>query len=163
VTQVFLALGGNLGDRLANLRAAVAALNAHGLQVRTSSSIWETEPVPADQPAYLNAVVSIETDVEPHDLLDILKEIEAALGRRPGRRWGPRPVDLDILFYGAERFESARLTIPHLGIASRHFVLAPLAEVLPGPLPILAESAQALLDQLPPAGLLEIVAPSLIP
>ncbi|WP_322796056.1 2-amino-4-hydroxy-6-hydroxymethyldihydropteridine diphosphokinase, partial [Tepidiforma sp.] len=96
---------------------------------------------------FLNAAVLAETDLPPHDLLALLKRIEHDLGRRPGRRWGPRPIDLDILFYGDLRLDAEDLTIPHPRIAERAFVLAPLAEVLPGPLPVLGQTAADLLAQ----------------
>lgn len=146
MTSVVIALGANLGDRAANLRAALGHLDAAGVVVRRRSSIWETPPVPSDQPAFLNAVVAAETTREPGDLLHVLKRIEYDLGRRPGRRWGPRPIDLDILFYGDLRLDTPELTIPHPRIAERAFVLAPLAEVADGPLPIFGRSAAELLD-----------------
>lgn len=150
---VVIALGSNLGDRAGNLRAAVAALEEAHLTVTSRSSIWETAPVPADQPAFLNAVVTAETWRSPSDLLDVLKEIEHRLGRRPERRWGPRPIDLDILFYGRERVDTPELNIPHASILERSFVLAPLAEVLPGALPHLGVTAAAGLRALGAEGL----------
>ena len=155
MSRVVLALGGNLGDRVANLKAGVAELRRLGIDPLRFSSVWETEPVPADQPAYLNAVIVVETNLQPEDLLVELKGIESSLGRQPSRRWGPRPIDLDILFYDDLRLDSELLTIPHPRIAERPFVLAPLAEVMAGPLPILGESAATLLAALPAAGLLE--------
>jgi 2-amino-4-hydroxy-6-hydroxymethyldihydropteridine diphosphokinase len=153
VTAVVISLGSNLGDRLANLRAAVQLLGEGGIAVTASSSVWETAPVPADQPAFLNAVVTAETDLSPHDLLAALKRIEHALGRRPERRWGPRPADLDILFYGNKSVHTPALVIPHPAIAQRSFVLAPLSEVLTGPLPLLGQSATQLLALVGHAGL----------
>jgi 2-amino-4-hydroxy-6-hydroxymethyldihydropteridine diphosphokinase len=147
MTRVAIALGSNLGDRLGNLRAAIAALEAAGIAVVRRSFAWETPPVPADQPPFLNAAVLAETDLPPAALLAELKTIEHALGRRPGRRWGPRPIDLDILFYGELRLEAPELTIPHPRIAERAFVLAPLAEILEGPLPVLGASALDLLER----------------
>ena len=147
MTRVAIALGSNLGDRLSNLRAAIAALEAAGIAVVRRSFAWETPPVPADQPPFLNAAVLAETDLPPAALLAELKAIEHALGRRPGRRWGPRPIDLDILFYGELRLEAPELTIPHPRIAERAFVLAPLAEILEGPLPVLGASALELLER----------------
>jgi len=147
MTRVAIALGSNLGDRLGNLRAAIAALEAAGIAVVRRSFAWETPPVPADQPSFLNAAVLAETSLPPAALLAELKAIEHALGRRPGRRWGPRPIDLDILFYGDLRLEAPELTIPHPRIAERAFVLAPLAEILEGPLPVLGASALDLLER----------------
>ena len=146
MTRVILALGSNLGDRLANLRAAVAMLEAAGVVVGAKSEVWETAPVPADQPPYLNAALVAETGLEPLDLLRELKRIEFDLGRREGRRWGPRPIDLDILFFGDMTMESETLTIPHPRIAERAFVLAPLTDIVDGPLPVLGRTAAELLE-----------------
>lgn len=146
MTRVIIALGSNLGDRLGNLRAAVTMLEAAGLAIHEKSEVWETAPVPADQPPYLNAALAAETDLEPLELLAELKRIERALGRRPGRRWGPRPIDLDILFYAGLAMESETLTIPHPGIAGRAFVLAPLADIEDDPLPVLGQRAAELLE-----------------
>ncbi len=150
---VVIALGSNLGDRAGNLRAAVAALEEKHIAVTSRSSIWETAPVPADQPAFLNAVVTAETWRSPSSLLGVLKEIEHRLGRRPERRWGPRPIDLDILFYGREQVDTPELTIPHASILERSFVLAPLAEILPGELPHLGMTATEALGRVETAGL----------
>lgn len=147
MSTVLLALGSNLGDRRANLRAALAALEEAGVTVTRTSFAWETPPVPADQPPFLNAAAAAETSLEPPALLAALKQIERALGRRPARRWGPRPIDLDILFYDGVRLDTPDLTIPHPRIAERAFVLAPLSEVWDGPLPLLGETALALLGR----------------
>ncbi len=153
VTPVVIALGSNLGDREANLRASLRALEDEGVRVTRRSSVWETAPVPADQPAFLNAVVAAETWLLPGELLQLLKRIEHQLGRRPERRWGPRPIDLDILFYGNERIETTDLTVPHISIIERSFVLAPLAEVVPGDLPVLGVRAAAALARTGSEGL----------
>lgn len=146
MTAAYLALGSNLGDRLANLRAAVAALEERGIAVTARSTVWETPPVPTDQPPFLNAAVAVETSLEPAALLRELKAIEHALGRRPGPRWGPRPIDLDILFFGDERIDTPVLTVPHPRLAERPFVLAPLSDIARGPLPVLGRTALELLD-----------------
>ncbi|MCZ2112109.1 MAG: 2-amino-4-hydroxy-6-hydroxymethyldihydropteridine diphosphokinase [Dehalococcoidia bacterium] len=156
MTRVVIALGANLGDRLANLRAAVHVLQVSGVAVDTWSSVWETPPVPADQPAFLNAVIAGETALDPEPLLDLLKQIEWERGRRPSRRWGPRPIDLDILFYGDSAYESERLTIPHPRIAERGFVLVPLAEVVSDPLPVIGRTALELLAQVNTEGIIRI-------
>ena len=147
MTRIYLALGSNLGDRLANLRAAVADLNERGIAVTARSSVWETPPVPAGQPPFLNAAVAAETALDPPSLLRELKAIEHALGRRPGPHWGPRPIDLAILFYGDQHIETAELTVPHPRIAERAFVLAPLSDITRGALPAFALSAVDLLEQ----------------
>lgn len=147
MTRVCLALGSNLGDRLANLRAAIASLDERGIAVTARSSAWETPPVPAGQPPFLNAAVAAETALDPPSLLRELKAIEHALGRRPGPHWGSRPIDLDILFYGDVRIETPELTIPHPRIAERAFVLAPLSDITSGPLPVIALAAIDLLER----------------
>ena len=152
MAAVVIALGSNLGDRLANLRAAVAELKASGVTVQRCSSAWETEPVPAGQPFFLNAVIVGETHLAPLPLLSLLKTIEQGMGRTEGARWGPRPIDLDILFYDELSMDSETLTIPHARIAERAFVLAPLAEVVTGALPVLGRSAAAMLAALDATG-----------
>lgn len=146
MTDIVIALGTNLGDRLAHLRDAVFELESAGIDVTARSGVWETDPVPPGQPPYLNAVVTAWTDLTPLDLLDALKDIEQRLGRTETYRWGPRVIDLDILFYGDERVDEPTLTIPHARIAERGFVLAPLAEVVAGELPVLGGRAVALLE-----------------
>lgn len=148
MTRAVLALGSNLGDRLRNLRAAVARLPEEGVAVIARSGVWETPPVPADQPPYLNAALIVETELPPLELLAALKRIESAMGRRPERRWGPRPLDLDILFYGEERVDLPSLQVPHPRILERAFVLAPLSDVFPEPMPHLALTPQAALASL---------------
>ena len=142
---VFLALGANLGDRLANLRSAVTMLEQAGLHVTARSEVWETAPEPAGQPAYLNGAVVAETELAPLELLALAKRIERDLGRRPSRRWGPRPADVDILFYGDLEVESETLTIPHPRIAERPFVLAALSDVWVGALPVFGKTVAELL------------------
>lgn len=161
--DVVLALGSNLGDRLGNLRAAVAALERGGCEVTVASSVWETEPVPPGQPKYLNAVIRARCPQRPRDLLALAKAIERELGRRSGPRWGPRPIDIDILFYGEERVSEPDLEIPHPRIAERAFVLLPLEEVWPGPLPLLGEPADALLARIGRSGAVRLDEPLLSP
>ncbi len=150
MTTVVIALGSNLGDRVGNLRRACSQLGAAGVAITARSSIWETAPVPADQPAFLNAVVVAETALGARELLVAAKAIEFRLGRRASRHWGPRPIDIDILFYGDTGIDSDDLVVPHPRSAERSFVLAPLAEAWPGVLPVLGLRA---LDLLEPTGL----------
>ena len=129
-----LGLGSNVGDRRANLQAAVDALPAHGVQVVASSSVYDTEPVGEvlDQPEFLNAVVGVETSLEPEVLLDACKAVERELGRQVGGvRHGPRPIDVDVLLLGDVAFASERLRLPHAEVTSRRFVLVPLLELSP--------------------------------
>jgi len=130
---VFVGLGSNLGDRRANLEAAVEKLAREpGVRVVRRSSLYETEPVGvADQPWFLNAVLEIETKLAAGELLRTLKRIERELGRRPGRRWGERLIDLDLLLYGEQPLAEPDLTVPHPEMWRRLFVLVPLAELAP--------------------------------
>jgi 2-amino-4-hydroxy-6-hydroxymethyldihydropteridine diphosphokinase len=129
----YLGLGSNVGDRRANLQAAVDALPRHGAIVLACSSTYDTDPVGLvlDQPSFLNACVRIETALGPEELLDACKTIERELGRdvEGGVRHGPRPIDVDLLLLGDEPCASERLTIPHAQVTSRRFVLIPLLEL----------------------------------
>ncbi len=128
----YLGLGSNEGDRLTNLRAARQAL-AERLEVVGASSVYETAPQGdvLGQPDFLNAVLAIETELAPLDLLDACKDVERELGRAPGgARHGPRAIDVDLLLLGETRLQTERLTLPHPEIAARRFVLEPLLEVM---------------------------------
>jgi 2-amino-4-hydroxy-6-hydroxymethyldihydropteridine diphosphokinase len=144
-----LGLGSNVGDRRANLQAAVDALPGQGVRVLASSSVYETEPVGEvlDQREFLNACLRIETALDPEALLDACKAVERDLGRETEGpsyvRHGPRPIDVDVLLLGDERHDSARLTLPHPQVRSRRFVLVPLLELDPG-LPFAAGALEAL-------------------
>jgi 2-amino-4-hydroxy-6-hydroxymethyldihydropteridine diphosphokinase len=131
MSVIYLALGTNLGDRLANLRAAIDAL-APSVLHRQSSRIYETLPWGyTDQPAFLNMAVKCETDLEPESLLKRLKQIEVRVGRVESFRWGPRLIDVDILFYDDLILNTPPLVIPHPRLHERAFVLVPLADIAP--------------------------------
>ena len=128
----YLGLGSNVGDRLANLRAARDALGRHGVEVLAESSVYETAPQGevTDQPDFLNACLRVRTALGPEELLDASKTVERELGRTPGGvRHGPRPIDVDVLLLGNLEFRSERLTLPHPEVTSRRFVLEPLLEL----------------------------------
>jgi 2-amino-4-hydroxy-6-hydroxymethyldihydropteridine diphosphokinase len=130
----YLGLGSNVGDRIANLRAARDALGGRGVTVVASSSVYETEPQGEvlDQPDFLNAALRIETALGPEELLDACKAVERELGRElGGPRHGPRPIDVDLLLLGEASYESERLRLPHREVLTRRFVLAPLVELDP--------------------------------
>ena len=132
MTNVFLGIGGNLGERRAMLRSAVAEIRGVLEDVRVSS-LYETAAWGVtDQPAFLNAVVRGRTSLPPLELLDALQAIENELGRVRGRRWGARVIDIDILLYGAEVIDEPRLTVPHPLMTQRGFVLRPLADLAAG-------------------------------
>jgi 2-amino-4-hydroxy-6-hydroxymethyldihydropteridine diphosphokinase len=128
----YLGLGSNVGDRRANLQAAVEALPGHGVAVLASSSTYDTDPVGEilDQPSFLNACIRVQTDLDPEGLLDACKAVERELGRQAGGpRHGPRPIDVDLLLLGDVTYESARLKLPHEQVLARRFVLIPLLEL----------------------------------
>jgi len=133
-TTAYVGLGSNLEHPETQLRSAVEALASHPrIEVMAKSSFYRNPPMgPQAQPDFLNAVVQIETDLEPEALFDVLVGIENAHGRiRQVERWGPRTLDLDLLVYDEEIIETERLTVPHPGIPDRSFVLKPLAEIAP--------------------------------
>lgn len=128
---IYLSLGSNLGDRLSNLQNAIVNLSPK-VQLVTQSSIYETEPWGySDQPAFLNQVIKAETALDPIELLTFLKDVEVLMGRQETFRFGPRLIDIDILFYDDLILETTNLTIPHPRIGERAFVLVPLAEIAP--------------------------------
>ena len=132
--RAYVALGSNLGDSRQHLLDAIEALAAlPQTAVTARSRIYRTPPWGVtDQPDFLNAVVALETALEPHDLLDALLAIERAAGRqRNGERWGPRTLDLDLLHVADQTVNDDRLTLPHPHIADRAFVLLPLHDVAP--------------------------------
>ena len=127
---IYLSLGSNVGDREANLRAAIAALEDARVRVRRVSSLYETEPVDfLEQPWFLNCVVEGETKLPAPALLRELRQMEARLGSKKLIAKGPRLVDMDILLYGLETIETPELQVPHPRMHLRRFVLVPLAEI----------------------------------
>ena len=133
--RVYLGLGANVGDREANLRAAIARLKAApGVNFLRQSRVYQTEPMYVDeQPEFLNMVVEVEVDDEmsAREVLGLVKGIEAAIGRKQRERWGPREIDIDVLLFGEERIAEGDFEVPHPRMWERAFVLAPLAELAP--------------------------------
>lgn len=132
---VYVALGSNLGDRERHIREALEELHQHpDIRVLRASSLHETDAIggPPGQPGFLNGVAEIETRLPPRELLAWLHEIERRHGRMRVQRWGPRPLDLDLLLYGEEMIDEAGLTVPHPRMWERSFVIRPLAEVCEG-------------------------------
>ncbi len=131
--KVYLSLGSNLGDRLANLDGALRLLHSGGCRVLCRSSVYETAPLYyLKQPAFFNMAAACETALSPSELLALIGRAEAALRRRRLFKNGPRTIDIDILFYGGRAISVPGLTVPHPRLAEREFVLAPLAEIAPG-------------------------------
>lgn len=152
--RIYLALGSNLGERLSNLQAALAALPP-GVQVEAQSPVYETPPWgPVEQGPFLNQVVRAATELSPLDLLAYLKHLEADLGRRPGVRYGPRKIDLDILFYDDLVFQQDELVIPHPHLHERAFVLVPLNDLAPTLChPVLKKTVADLLKEVDTTGI----------
>ena len=132
MATVYLALGSNVGDRQANLRHATKLIIAAGVHLTNSSSFYETEPLDyLDQAWFLNAVVEAETDINPIDLLRVLRSIEIAMGSKKPFPKGPRLIDLDILLYDDQAIDTPQLQVPHPRMLQRKFVLVPLVEIAP--------------------------------
>jgi 2-amino-4-hydroxy-6-hydroxymethyldihydropteridine diphosphokinase len=133
--RAVLGLGSNVGDRLANLQAAVNFLDLRAGRVLRISGVWETSPVYViDQDAFYNAVIEIDTSLDPEGLLEVCKSVEEEVGRIPRSKWGPREIDIDVLYLldedGASvRVNSATLQVPHPRMGERRFVIEPLREV----------------------------------
>ena len=130
----YLGLGSNVGDPPANLVRAIQMIEGKGPTVEAISSGYLTQPVGEilDQPDFLNAVVAIDTELDPEGLLDLVKSIEVEMGRETGLpRHSPRIIDIDLLLLGDTEYESDRLTLPHREVSTRRFVLVPLLEIAP--------------------------------
>ena len=128
---VYLGLGSNMGNRQANLDSALEFLSQR-LQLKKVSSLYDTEPVGnTEQPRFLNMVCQVNTRLAPEELLTLAKGIELKLGRAPRTSNAPRPIDIDILFYGDQVVKTKKLVIPHPRLTERAFVLVPLDEIAP--------------------------------
>jgi len=150
MATVFLALGSNVGDSGANIRQAVELLKEKISDI-TEAPIYSSKAVGyTDQPDFLNTAVRGETELGPEELLEFVKSIEKRIGRIFRFRWGPREIDIDIIFYGDQLLASQRLTIPHPSFAQRDFVLRPICDIDPNwKDPASGRTCQELLDSLP--------------
>jgi 2-amino-4-hydroxy-6-hydroxymethyldihydropteridine diphosphokinase len=147
--NVYLSLGSNMGDRQHNLNEAMRLISQRA-RVFEVSSTYDTEPVDnPDQPRFLNLVARIQTRLAPLELLTLVKGIEAKLGRTKDKPNAPRPLDIDILFYGDQVIKNRQLTVPHPRLTERAFVLVPLAEIAPKLIhPVSGKTAEKLLSEL---------------
>ena len=151
----YIAIGSNLGDRVANVKKAVLrAADEVKATLVFMSSFYETEPWGIkEQPDFVNAVMGVETELPPKALLAHLKSVEAGMGRENAERWGPRTVDLDIIFYGGLVMDEDGLTIPHPAAHERAFVMVPLAEIAPDFVhPIIGKSVSDIAKSLDKSG-----------
>lgn len=145
MATVFLLLGSNLGDLEKNLQRACDALEAIGIMILKRSHVCRTKPWgDVAQPDFLNRVIEVHCSFTPAELIVKLKEIERRLGRKPNRRWGPRVIDIDILFYDQRVVQDVGLTIPHPEFFRRSFAIRLMAEVAPDFIP--PNSAQCMRD-----------------
>ena len=148
----YIGVGSNVGDKVDNCRKGIAAIGeCEGCTVEAESFLYETEPVYLEsQDWFINGVVRVSTDLEPKALFEQLKAIEHDMGRRPGgARFGPRILDLDILFYDDRILRAGSLQIPHPSLHERRFVLRPLCDIAPELLhPVFGQNAESLLSNL---------------
>lgn len=150
MTLVYLALGANVGDPLINIAKAIELLKG-SLQEVKQAPIYRSKAVGVtDQPDFLNTAISGQTDLTPQELFDLIKEVEQKVGRRESFRWGPREIDIDIIFYGDQIVQTADLIIPHPRFQERDFVLRPLSDLNPNLLdPRSHEPLKLLFERLP--------------
>lgn len=149
--KAYLSLGSNIGDRAANIDRAMELLSARGVRIAKRSSLYATEPVDfGPQREFLNCAIEVETALMPRQLLRAAQEVEREMGRRRAVKRGPRVIDIDVLLFGANVMRTPELEIPHPRMASRRFVLVPLAEIAPTARhPVLNASIQELLAACP--------------
>jgi 2-amino-4-hydroxy-6-hydroxymethyldihydropteridine diphosphokinase len=163
VTRVFIGLGANIGNREENLRMALRLIGARCRVITVSSLYGSPALVLEGQPPgpdFVNAVCEIETEMAPEALLDFVKEIEHAIGRRPAPRWSARPIDLDILLVDSDVIDSPRLQVPHPAMHERAFVLVPLAELAPDAVhPVMKRTIGELAEDVDLTGLEHLAGP----
>jgi 2-amino-4-hydroxy-6-hydroxymethyldihydropteridine diphosphokinase len=151
MTKVYAGLGSNFGNKRENILSAIDRMDAYEeICVKEKSGFYDTAPVGGPpQPDYVNCVIGLETEIKPQTLLKVFKKIEKELGRKPGVRWGPRVVDLDIILFGDRIVNDHNLKIPHERMHERVFVLEPLSEISPDiKHPVSGKSISELLETL---------------
>jgi 2-amino-4-hydroxy-6-hydroxymethyldihydropteridine diphosphokinase len=152
--SVYLSLGSNLGNHEENILYAGKILEETGFKIKKTSSLYKTSPWGnTDQPYFLNLVLEGETKLSPQRLLKKIETIEKTLGRKKGEKWGPRKIDIDILFYDNKIIKTSNLKIPHPELHKRNFVLIPLKEIAPNLIhPLLKQSVQQMLKEVDDKG-----------
>src|SRR4051812_37131553 len=162
--RIVLGLGSNMGDRESHLRQAIVSLQQRQVTVRRSASLYLTEPRDfTNQPWFINTVAEVNTILNPQELLECCLLVEREAGRIRDQSRGPRPIDLDILFFGDQQIQTENLIVPHPRYADRQFVLAPLSELVPDFRdPISGISIQELLERCPDSGEVRLYAPPLL-
>jgi len=147
MSKVYIGIGSNLGNRKENCEGAISLLEKNGMKIINRSSMVQTKPWGVrKQPEFINMAIEIETDLNPQELLALLKKIEKTVGRKQTTRWGPREIDLDILFYDDLILKTPDLEIPHPMLHKREFVLQLLAEIAPDKIhPVFKKSVKELL------------------
>jgi 2-amino-4-hydroxy-6-hydroxymethyldihydropteridine diphosphokinase len=148
--RVFLSLGSNLGNRKNYLKRAIEKLKDNNIKIIKESNIIETEPYGyKEQAKFLNLALEVETDLEPKDLMKLILEIEGELGRKREKKWGPRVIDIDIIFYDSLIINEPNLKIPHPDMQNRLFVLKPMQEIAQDFVhPVLKKTITELLEEL---------------
>ncbi len=148
--RVFLSLGSNLGNRKNYLKRAIEKLKDNNIKIIKESNIIETEPYGyKEQAKFLNLALEVETDLEPKDLMKLILEIEGELGRKREKKWGPRVIDIDIIFYDSLIINELNLKIPHPDMQNRLFVLKPMQEIAQDFVhPVLKKTITELLEEL---------------
>ncbi|MCE5311867.1 MAG: 2-amino-4-hydroxy-6-hydroxymethyldihydropteridine diphosphokinase [Nitrospiraceae bacterium] len=148
--EVCISIGSNMGDRQKNCAEALRLMQEKGIRIIKTSGMYETEPWGVeDQPVFINMAAAVGTELGPKSLLNELKMIEKCMGRTGSFKWGPRIIDLDIIFYDDIVMDMPGLKIPHNRAHERRFVLEPLAEIAPGKIhPLLNKSVKTLLEEL---------------
>ena len=161
--RIVLGLGSNMGDRVNHLREAITSLHRRQITARRTASLYLTEPRDyTDQPWFINTVAEVITNLDAQELLECCLLVEREAGRIRDQSGGPRPIDIDILFYGDQQIRGASLIVPHPRYADRRFVLVPLAELVPDFRdPISRVAIQQLLKQCPDSGEVRLYAPPL--
>ncbi|HIJ59764.1 MAG TPA: 2-amino-4-hydroxy-6-hydroxymethyldihydropteridine diphosphokinase [Nitrospirae bacterium] len=149
MTLIALSIGSNLGKREENINKAIKMLSERGVIVQEVSSFYETEPWGyKDQPAFINIAVKAKTSLSPQKLLDVVKSIELKLGREKNFKWGPRLIDIDIIFYNDLIIDNDEIKIPHPLMQEREFVLKPLVEIMPHMVhPLFQRNIETLLNE----------------